>query len=170
MTVNVDVHFGLADVYIGYLRTNLAVTADPFIASRDVGFVAVSAVTVYELAVKDVFISFGWKKHKVPGCFAEARFERINGRVAYRNLCEEYLKRFGDKYLLRFKRRIAQLDKAAIKAKRGSVINSYNNVISWRNEFAHGGHVPAYVTLEEVIRGYEEGKDVIRCLANCMTR
>jgi hypothetical protein len=169
MTVDVDSHFGLADLYIRHLRANPAVAQDPFIASRHVGFVA-SAVTVYELAMKDVFITFGRKKHKVLGFFAEARFERINGRVAYKSLCEEYLTLFGDRYLVRFKRRMTQVDKAAIRARRGSVINSYNNVISWRNEFAHGGHVSAYVTLEEVIQGYEDGKDVIRCLAVCMNR
>jgi hypothetical protein len=170
MTVNVDAHFTLADLYVGHLRANAAVAADPFIASRHVGFVAVSAVTVYELAVKDVFISFGWKKHRVLGCFVESRFDRINGRVSYSSICNEYIKLFGDKYLKRFKRRMNRIDNAAIKAKRGSIINAYNNVIAWRNEFAHGGHVPAYVTLAEVMQGYEEGKDVIRCLADCMTR
>lgn len=170
MTINVDSHFNLADLYITHLQANTAVMFDPFIASRHVGFVAVSAVTVYELAIKEILISFGWSKHKVLGCFAEARFERINGRVSYKSICDEYVKLFGDRYLSRFKRRMLAIDKAAIKAKRGSVINAYNNVVIWRNEFAHGGHVPAYVTLEEVIDGYEDGKEVIRCLAGCMTR
>jgi hypothetical protein len=38
MTVNVDIHFSLADLYISHLRANPAVAADPFIASRHVGF------------------------------------------------------------------------------------------------------------------------------------
>jgi hypothetical protein len=170
MVTNVERHFQLADLYVQHLRANVAVALDPFIASRHVGFVAVSAVTVYELALKDIFIEFGQKKHKVLGAFTEARFRRINGRIAYRSICDDYTILFGSKYATRFKKRIAKVDRTSLRDRGVSVISAYGNIIVWRNEFAHEGQIPANVTLDEVMRGYEDGKEVIRCLASCMTR
>ena len=62
-------HFQLADDVISHLNTVIGGISDPFIASRYVGFVAVASVTVYELAIKEIFIDFGERKHKVLGEF-----------------------------------------------------------------------------------------------------
>ena len=48
-------HFKLADDLIRHLTPGVAGIADPFLASRYSGFVAVAAVTVYELAVKEIY-------------------------------------------------------------------------------------------------------------------
>ena len=49
-------HFKLADDLIAHLTPAVAGIADPFLASRYWGFVAVAAVTVYELAVKEILM------------------------------------------------------------------------------------------------------------------
>jgi hypothetical protein len=46
-------HFTLADDYITHLDAVIGGITDPFINSRYTGFLSVSAVTVYELALKD---------------------------------------------------------------------------------------------------------------------
>lgn len=49
-----DSHFILADDMINHLNSIVGGTTDPFMSSRYVGFVSVSAVTVYELALKEI--------------------------------------------------------------------------------------------------------------------
>jgi hypothetical protein len=89
-------HYQLADDVITHLNPVVATIADPFISTRYVGFVAVIAVTVYELAIKDIFIEFGYKKHKLLGSFTEKFFHRINGRIRLRDLNEAYIPKFGE--------------------------------------------------------------------------
>jgi len=163
-------HFRLADDMILHLNSVIHNIADPFIASRYVGFVAVAAVTVYELAIKDIFCEFGAKKHKVLGNFTEVYFERINGRIKTNIIRDDYIRKFGDKYVKRFKSKIERMEKKNLRARGISILNSYNNVIEWRNQFAHEGLVPSFVTYTDVIQSYELGKDVIKCLAETMHR
>lgn len=163
-------HFADTDLYVQHLTQNNNVTSDPFIASRHVGFVAISAVPVYEIAIKSIFMEFGRKKHAVLGNFAKARFDRINGRIGYKSIWDEYIRLFGEKYIIRFKKHVAAEEKMALKQRGVSIVNSYNNIVTWRNTFAHEGRAPANVTLMEVVNSYEEGKNVLRCLENSMVR
>jgi hypothetical protein len=165
-----DRHFVNADLYVKHLMENPALIADAFVASRHVGFVAVSAVTVYELTVKQIFIEFGTKKHIVLGNFTKARFDRINGRIGYKIIWDDYVRLFGEKYVVRFKKAIAASEKIALRDRGVSIVASYNNIITWRHKFAHEGETPANVTLAEVVKSYEEGKNVLRCLAASMVR
>jgi len=87
-------HFRLADEYIVHLDAVMNSIPDPFIKSRYVGFVAVSAVTAYELAIKEIFIAFAEKKHKALESFSRAFFYRINGRIKRDELRKEYIKKF----------------------------------------------------------------------------
>lgn len=163
-------HFKLTDDVIAHLDTVVGGIHDPFIASRYVGFVAVAAVTVYELAIKDIFCEFGEAKHRVLGSFTRSYFDRINGRIKIKIIHEDYISRFGDKYVERFKRKIEATEKKSLSELGISVRSSYSNIITWRNEFAHDGKIPTNATYEEVTKSYEAGKKVIACLAEAMHR
>lgn len=163
-------HFKLADDMISHLDSVVSGITDSFVTSRYVGFVAVAAVTVYELAIKEIFYEFAQKKHKVFGNFVDKYFDRINGRIKLQIIREEYLPLFGDKYLKRFDKKIAKKDETSIQAKHGSVTASYGNIITWRNEFAHAGKIPSTVTYAEVTKSYNTSKAVIDCLAETMRR
>jgi hypothetical protein len=67
-------NFKLADNLISHLTPAVGGIKDPFLASRYAGFVAVTAVTVYELAVKEILCSFDDSKHIVLGNFYEKLF------------------------------------------------------------------------------------------------
>ena len=162
-------HFTLADDVINHLDSLIS-NADSFIASKYVGFVSISAVTVYELAIKEIFIEFGKKKHKVLGNFTSSFFIRINGRIKTRTIQNEYIKRFGDKYVKRFKTKKEKAEKKSLREDRISILSSYSNIIEWRNQFAHEGKVPIYVTYAEVKQSYSAGKKLIDCLAETMVR
>ena len=48
--------------------------------------------------------------------------------------------------------------------------NSYVNMITWRNDFAREGKMNSTTTYAEVVQAYQDGKEVIHCLARTMTR
>ncbi|HMH45130.1 MAG TPA: HEPN domain-containing protein [Pyrinomonadaceae bacterium] len=165
-----DDHFRLADDYISRLDMVMGGIADPFMKSRYTGFLAVSAVTVYELALKTIFQEFAEGKHKVLAVFSSAYFRRINGRIRIEVIRKEYTKRFGDKYSNRFDKKLKDCERRTLQSHRESVKSSYENIITWRNEFAHEGIIPATPTYDEVKKAYTFGKEVIHCLAQSMKR
>ncbi len=163
-------HFKLADDIIAHLNTVMGEVTDPLITSRYAGFAAVVSVTVYELAIKEIFVGFGERKHKVLGEFTRSYFNRINGRIAMDTIKRDYIAKFGDKYVQRFKRKIDEVESNSLREHSISVKTSYGNVITWRNQFAHEGILPSTATYDEVTRSYQTGKDVIKCLAETMQR
>lgn len=163
-------NFRLADELIVHLNPVVSPITDQFIASRYVGFVSVAAATVYELAIKEIFCSFGQQKHKVLGTFTAKYFDRINGRIKYKALHEEYVALFGEKYVRRFKNSVVAKDKEILRQRGRSILTSYQNIITWRHQFAHEGQVPTYATYAEAVEAYEIGKEMIHCLASSMQR
>jgi RiboL-PSP-HEPN len=163
-------HFQLADDYLNHLDQVINGIADPFIKTRYTGFLAVTSVTVYELAIKDIFIDFAKNKHKVLGSFTSAYFDRINGRIKVDVIQKDYVTKFGEKYVKRFKKRLERREKEVLQAEGASMRGAYANLITWRNDFAHEGRIPLNATYEEVKKSYQLGKHVIDCLAGCMTR
>jgi hypothetical protein len=165
-----DTHFKLADDLILHLDPVLAGLNDAFIESRYTGFLAVSAVTVLELAMRTIFLDFSAAKHVVLGNFCSRYFHRINGRITLHNIEVDYLPNFGSKYTQRFHRRLDKLERDRLRAAGVSLKSSYGNLITWRNGFAHQGDVPPNASYAEVKRSYECGKEIMQCLASCMSR
>lgn len=163
-------NFKLADDVITHLDTVIGGISDPFLSSRYVGFVAIASVTVYELAIKEIFIDFGQRKHKLLGEFTRRNFDRINGRIKTSVIKDEYIICFGDKYVQKFKKKLDEAEKISLRKLGVSILTSYGNVITWRNQFAHEGQVPSTVTYDEIKTSYQAGKEVIKCLAETMKR
>jgi len=131
---------------------------------------AVAAVTVYELCIKDIFWGFSSRKHKVFGTFVSKHFERINGRIRLCDIKGEYLPRFGEVYQRRFAARLKVAETLELRSSGKSITASYNNIITWRHQFAHEGSFVSTVTYSEAVDCYTLGKEVIRVLAETMTR
>lgn len=163
-------HFRHADDLIAHLDTFVPSLGDPILQAKYAGFIAITAVTVYELAIKEIFCDFGRKKHKVLGAFTESFFERIHGRVRLQNIREDYCRRYGARYIMKFNRNLETAARAHIGVTRSDFRAAYSNIITWRNDFAHEGKVPSTATYSEVVRAYQEGKAVIHSLAGAMIR
>lgn len=163
-------HFRLTDDLVNHLDPILAGLNDPFIESRYTGFLAVSSVTVLELAMKTIFCEFASAKHKVLGVFCDQYFDRINGRIGLDSIRKDYLAKFGSKYQTRFTQALDMLERQHLQLSGSSIKASYGNLITWRNGFAHEGNIPANATYPEVKRAYGCGKEVMICLASCMRR
>ncbi len=156
------------DSLIVHLQTFVGAIADPVIQSYYAGFLSVSAVTVYELAIKDIFTEFAQNKNRVFGNFVEKHFSRINGRIKLDALRGEHLPRFGDKYLNRFDRNLGEKERVAFSASHISITAVFTNLIICRHTYVHSG-MPT-LTINEVISNYNNGKEVIHCLNDVMKR
>lgn len=162
--------FRQADDVISHLNTVIPTIADPLLQSKYAGFVAVVAITVYELAIKEVLIDFGSKKHKVFGYYTSSQLARLNGRIALKNLKEDHVSRFGENYKERFTKKLNKSARDFFRTHRRDLFNSYANLIQWRHDFAHKGSFTTHATYAEVVQAYEDGKEIIHCLARTMTR
>jgi len=162
--------FAHADQTVAHFNGLVTRATDPLIAAKYAGFVSVAAVCAYEMSVKDIFITFSVKKHVVLGNITRDRFDRISGRIGYKVLKDEYVPMFGEKYSDRFAARIRANSRQFLKANGRDFISSYNNVVLWRNDFVHAARLPTTATFNEVMRSYEDGKEVIRCLNLAMDR
>lgn len=156
--------------YLAHLDPMMAGIADPFVQGRYIGFIATSAVTAYELAIKDIFYGFADKKHGVLGSVTRAKFYRLNGRIKLDDLKKEHVKAFGDRYLERFKRNLTEADNAYVRLHGNSPKTAFNNVITWRHTFVHEGEPPNTTNYDEIKRNYVAGKEVIHCLFRTMVR
>jgi hypothetical protein len=163
-------HFRHADDVISHLNTVMPTISDPLLKAKYVGFVSVAAVTVFEQAIKEIFNDFAKRKHKLLGNFTESYFSRINGKIKIKVIHDEYISRFGEKYQNKFKKNLKKASDSYLQRNRRDMQNSYVNMITWRNDFAHEGKMNSTTTYAEVVQAYEDGKEVIHCLARTMTR
>lgn len=161
-------HFSHADEVIQHLNSILPSVNDPMLKAKYVGFVSVAAVTVYELAIKSIFLEFSKNENKVLNCFTEKYFERINGRIKIKIIQDDYLTKFGDIYLNSFNQEIENSKTNFLKLNKRDFQAAYKNLIEWRHQFAHQGAINTTATFEEVVQAYEDGKSVIECLAKVM--
>ncbi|MBI1236186.1 MAG: hypothetical protein GC188_05815 [Alphaproteobacteria bacterium] len=164
-----DEHFKLADDYLVHLDSMFDAVDDDFIKGRYLGFVLISAVTVYELAIKEIFCDFSRKKHIRFGQYVENSFEKLNGRIGLEDL-KNRSKKFGEQYRLKFQRKLDSREQQNLRDGRGSIRSAYGNMLTWRNSFVHSGQSPRTTNYGEIKNSYESGKLVILSLAEAMTR
>ena len=162
--------FIAADEYLNHVDSIITAMPDDFIRSRYLGFLAISAVTAYELAFKDIVFRFSDKKHRALGDLARSRFERLNGQIKINDIRKRHIVSFGQKYCDRFDRELDLAEGAALAARAGSVKSSYGNLITWRHNFVHQGVWPNTATYRDLRIAYDHGKELIRCVDRAMRR
>lgn len=159
-----------ADQYIGIIEESAAKKTDQLERNKYVGFVAVTAVTFFEEAVKDIINEFASKKHPILGNYVKIQYNKLNGRITLKDIKDDHIPKFGPKYKDRFKRKLAEIENKMLRAGRGSVTASYGNIVNWRHGFVHGGAIPSNATYEESLKCYTLGKEVLHCLHQSLRR
>ena len=144
--------FDESDSYMKHVAKAIQDLNDDAISTRYVGFVAITAVTTYEIAIKKILIEFAHKTNSTLGNFASKHFEKLNARID-RDEIGQYLSYFGDSYKEDFKNAIDSAE--AQKANEGSIKASFSNLLTWRHEFVHAGTLPNQATFKEAITAYE---------------
>ena len=160
--------FVSTDDLVMHLQPFVTLIPDEGLKSKYAGFLAVNAVTVYELAIKDIFKEFSNKKNPVFGFFIEKYFYQINGRIVLKDLKNQHIKSFGDKYLEKFEKKLSIREKIILTTLGKDVRSSYSNLIICRHKYVHAG-APT-LTFTEVIDNYNVGKEVIHSLYEAMQR
>jgi len=160
-------HYQHADDIIEHLDTIVPGLPDPLLQAKYTGFVTVAAVTVYEMAIKEVFIAFAARENAVFEAFVESFFRRINGRIRLDDL-KGYACRFGQSYEKDFSARLSSANSSHLNQYRRDLRSTYSNLILWRHDFAHAGRTATSATYEEAVQSYQDGKVVIDCLAQTM--
>lgn len=160
--------FIATDALITHLNTIIPTITDPAIKANYAGFLSVSAVTVFELAVKEIISDFATKKNAVFGFYIDGKYQRINGRIKLSDLKDEHVAPFGLKYIERFKKSLDKKEKSLLKSSRISIRSSYGNLVTCRHQYVHEGSPT--LSYEEVSKSYENGKYVIECLYNSLKR
>lgn len=161
-------HFKSADQLIQHLDPILENARNPFIEFRYTGFLAVSSVTVLELAMKQVFLEFSEATNEVLKNFCEEYFDRINGKIDLDSIRKKYAKKFGKKYQDEFDKKLEVIECKVLEKDRVSMRAMYGNLITWRHAFVHEGVMPQNATYSEVKRAYGYGKMVMGCLSEAM--
>lgn len=162
-------HFDHADEVFRHLSSFIH-DIDPILAAKYMGFAAVACITVYELAIKEILIEFSRKKHVVLGILSESMLGKINGRIVVDDIRNSYIKKFGVKYLDKFNKELKSTRDVFLSQNRRDITTSYNNLVLWRNQFAHNGVFPTQPTFDELYQNYEDGKEIIHCLFRSMKR
>jgi RiboL-PSP-HEPN len=162
--------FLLSDDYLSHVDVMMASIADDFIKTRYLGFVTVSAVTAFELAIKDIVFRFSDEKHRALGELARSKFDRLNGQIKLSDIRDKHISCFGKKYSIKFDKQLALEEADALKNRQGSIKSSYGNLIIWRHKFVHEGVWPGTATYGDIRRSYEHGKRLIRCIDRALVR
>jgi hypothetical protein len=160
--------FLATDDLITHLTSIVTTITDTAIKANYAGFLSVSAVTVYELAIKDIFIEFASNKNKVFGYFIDRYFSRINGKITICDLKDKYIKHFGQKYFDNFEAKLKKRETIIFNTTHKELRTSYSNLILCRHEYVHRG-TPT-LTFEEVLDNYNIGKNVVHSLYDAMKR
>lgn len=160
--------FRATDSLVAHLKTIVGTITDPELKANYAGFLSVSSVTVYELAIKSIFCEFASKKNKVFGTVIETHFDRIKGRIKIDDLKNSHIRLFGDKYLKKFNQKLQIKESGIFKTSRISISANYGNLITCRHEYVHSGSPT--LTINEVIDYFQSGKEIIHCLNEAMKR
>ncbi|WP_062428480.1 HEPN domain-containing protein [Treponema endosymbiont of Eucomonympha sp.] len=152
---------------MNHLISSVQTLPDEQLKSKYAGFLCTNAVTVYELAIKDIFIEFAEKKNQILGNFVERYFDRINGQIMLNDI-KKYVKLFGEKYLEKFNSKMEKKNKTIVKMCHNDIRAAYGNLITCRHKFIHSNNQT--LTFNEVVEYYKIGKEIIHVLNETMKR
>jgi hypothetical protein len=145
-------------------------SAGAFLQSRYVGFYAVAAAAVLELALKEVVVDFARHHHSLFGDYLASRYEKINGRIRLGNITDDHLKPFGTTFQDRFRELLKEADQLSIRESGYSVRLSYEALLICRHQFSHAGSIPETTSYADIKKGFDAGKIVMDCLAKTLNK
>lgn len=146
---------------INPIVSNLSTNVQPKIA----GFLAVNAVTAYELAIKEIIADFATAKHSIFGDFIQNYHARLNGNIKIQSLKDE-LNKFGGNYKADFESELCTRELNLRNTLQKDLRSCYTNLLECRHLFVHTSRIT--LTIQECIDNYNVGKDVIAALYDAM--
>ena len=136
-----------------YLFTLAAAESDGLKRQKLTGFLVLSGVTAVEVRLKTFLEEFAASHNPIFAVYVRATLEKTNAKVRLNDLYD-YATRFGEDVRDNLKERLKRVDELALRRANTSVKASYENLLTWRNNFAHEGSVTCT---------FEEARLAIRC-------
>lgn len=159
---DLDVHFGRIDSMISEITKFVpsdAIGAGEFRADL-AGLLVVTMAATYESCVKETLVNYAHRHHIAFGNYAANNYAKLNSRVSPKDLFG-YTKMFDNAINVRFKD-VFRKRKTEILTRTGRDIEkSYEQVLSWRHDFAHAGL--RNTTVEEAATTHKFAKRVLYC-------
>lgn len=134
--------------------------------SKITGFMSVSAVTSYELAIKDILIDFASSRHAEFGNFIRKHLSRINGNIQIQQI-KDLIKSFDDNYSTKFENCLCDTESRLDVSQRYRMREDYKNLLTCRHKFVHGGHIT--LSFQECEASFNIGKNIINSLHTALT-
>jgi hypothetical protein len=122
------------------------------------GLLSVHVAASYENCVKDTLQSYSAHYHSAFSDYTLRNFEKLNSKIRFSDLCN-YCCLFDQKINVYFKKTISE-KRTKFRKKTGiDILDSYENLLSWRHSFAHTG--ASNPTVTEVASAHRAGKLII---------
>jgi hypothetical protein len=81
---------------------------------------------------------------------------------------KKVIKTFGDKYLVKFEKKLEEKANQIFATQRKNIRSDYSNLIICRHKYVHAGNMT--LTYQEVLDSYNLGKEIIHSLDEAMKR
>ena len=124
------------------------------------GAISVSAVTSYDLAIKEILIDYAHSKHNLFGCFVQNYLSRLNGRIEISDLKKE-IKKIDNALAANWEEKITEVERVE-----PSVRSCYQNLIQSRHSYVHANRIN--LDYDECINDFNIGKKIIEALRSVM--
>jgi hypothetical protein len=131
------------------------------------GLLVVAMAATYENCVKEVLCECASKQHISFGNYAVRNYQKLNSRVLVSDL-KKYCETFDSAVCARFKTRLAAKKKSLLDRVGKNIETSYEQILSWRHEFAHAG-IPQ-TTIEEAAATHRVGKRTLYIFDDAFNR
>lgn len=135
------------------------------VQAKFVGFLAVNAVTAYELAIKEIIEDYASSKHCDFGEYVRCALARINGRIKISDIKGE-LNKFGGSYKGNFETNLVSKEASVLQNTGKSLSACYDNLLTCRHRYVHASVIT--LTIQECVDYYNIGKNVIDALFDSM--
>lgn len=165
-----DTHFAKIDTLIaeieGFVPSSSDYRSVQFRADL-AGLLVVAMAATYETCVKEVLYDYANNHHANFGGFTRRNYEKLNSRVQINDL-KRYCELFAPEIKARFKDRLAIKKKALLDRVGKNIETSYEQILSWRHDFAHAG--TRCTTIEEATSTHRVGKRVLYVFDDAFSR
>jgi len=159
---DLDVHFRKIDDLVFEINRHVPPGSGAYDAiqfrSDLAGLLVVSMAATYETCVKQVLCEHASGHHANFGQFAQRNFEKLNSRIAVRDL-EKYCKLFDPGIHRAFRSKLQSRRKKIFDRTGKNVEGCYEQILTWRHDFAHSR--ARNTTIEEAAATHKVGKRML---------
>lgn len=166
---DLDTHFGRIDDLVKEIDGLVPSSDNRCIQFRAdlAGMLVVAMAATYESCVKEIFFDFANNHHIAFGDFAQRNYRKLNSRIQVKDL-KTYCNLFDPSIEARFKYRLSKKKKCILDRTGVNIELSYEQILSWRHEFAHTG--ARNTTIEEAYKTHRIGKRILYAFDDAFNR